>query len=52
MTNYQKFESEETRDKPQAISLQTFVILTKEETTVWVKQNVNFFSTKWLSNKN
>jgi hypothetical protein len=24
-------------------SLQTFVILPKEETTVWVKQNVNFF---------
>jgi hypothetical protein len=25
------------------ITLQTFVILSKEKTTVWVKQNVNFF---------
>jgi hypothetical protein len=24
------------------LALQTFVILTKERTTVWVKQNVNF----------
>jgi hypothetical protein len=26
------------------VSLQTFVILPTEKTTVWVKQNVNFFN--------
>jgi hypothetical protein len=29
--------------KAQQLLLQTFVISPKEKTTVWVKQNVNFF---------